>query len=241
MDDDLGERGVAAYVLRRDGFAVFEAPDGPQALRQFRLESPDLVAVSLELPLSGGVELLRQIRAENPTPVLVMVGPNGGPEVFRCLELGADDFTMRPYASAELALRIQAILRRAAGSIRQKPDVTLELGDFRLDPETHEVARGPFEIRLTPMEFRIFYMLAKNAEHAVPADRLLAYVSGSRGGAANSLRSHICHLRKKLALDGGGRGSITSVPAVGYVFRAPAWEEQDAPTELRLGQVATGS
>ena len=241
VDDDLGELDVAAYVLRRDGFAVVEASDGPEALRRFRLEPPDLVVVSLELPFSGGVDVLRQIRAENRTPVLVVVGRNDRQDVLRCFEFGADDFITRPYASRELALRIRAILGRAAGSFRQKPEVSLELGDLRLDPETHEVARGSFEIRLTPTEFRIFYALVKNAGHVVPANRLLTYVSGSQGGAANSLRSHICHLRKKLALDGGARGSIASVPAVGYVFRAPAWRDEVAPTELVTGQVAVGS
>src|SRR2546428_157142 len=79
-------------------------------------------------------------------------------------------------------------------------------------------------VRLTPTEFRIFYTLAKNAGHVVPANRLFAYVWGGEGGAANSLRSHICHLRKKLGLDGGARGSIASVPAVGYVFRSATTE-----------------
>ena len=93
-------------------------------------------------------------------------------------------------------------------------------------------------MRLTPTEFRIFYTLVKNAEHVVPANRLFAYVWGTEGGAANSLRSHICHLRKKLGLDGSARGSIASVPGVGYVFRGSVSRATGSGEEPLPGQVA---
>lgn len=241
VDDDLDELDITAYMLRRERFAVVEASDGAEGLRRFKIERPDLVVVSLALPLPGGVEVLRQIRAESHTPVLVMTGRNDEQDVFRCFELGADDFITKPYVFRELALRIRAILRRAGGSIREEPVAPLELGDLRLDPETHEVTRGSFDFPLTPTEFRIFYTLAKNAEHVVPANRLLMYVSSTQGGAANSLRSHICHLRKKLALDGGARGSIASVPGVGYVFRTSTSGELVTADEPVPGQVAVRS
>jgi DNA-binding response OmpR family regulator len=221
-------------MLRRDHFAVIEASDSTQALRRFRTARPDLVVVNLGLPPLGGLELLRQIRAEAETPVLVVTGPNDRQETFRCFELGADDFITKPYVFRELTLRIRAILRRASSGSRQGTEPRLSVADLHLDPETHEVQRGSVVVRLTPTEFRIFYTLVKNAEHVVPANRLFAYVWGTEAGAANSLRSHICHLRKKLGLDGGARGSIASVPGVGYVFRASAsramgWGEGPLP------------
>lgn len=222
VEDDLDQLDIVAHMLRRERFAVIEASDGAQALRRFKTERPDLVVLNLALPPPDGAEVLRLIRAEDQTPVVVVRGPNDRKDTFRCFELGADDCLTKPYELKELTLRIRAILRRAHGVVREETERRLELADLRLNPEAHEVERGPFGTRLTPTEFRIFYTLAKNAGHVVPASRLFTDVWGNEGGAANSLRSHICHLRKKLGLDGGAGGSIASVPGVGYVFRVSA-------------------
>lgn len=219
VEDDLDQLDIASHKLRRERFVVIEASDGAQALRRFKTERPDLVVVNLALPPPDGLEVLRSIRAEDQTPVLIVSGPNGRSDAYRCFELGADDFITKPYEFKELTLRIRAILRRSRAPVPQEAEPRLELDGLRLDPEAHEVEQGSLVTRLTPTEFRIFYTLAKNAGHVVPANRLFTYVWGNDGGAANSLRSHICHLRKKLGLDGGTRGSIVSVPAVGYVFR----------------------
>lgn len=240
VEDDRDQMDVTAHMLRRDHFDVIEASDSSQALRRFRTARPDLVIVNLDLPPPGGLELLRQIRAEGETPVLVVTGPDDRQETFRCFELGADDFITTPYVFRELTLRIRAILRRAGGTAREGAEARLQIADLHLDPETHEVQRGSVVVRLTPTEFRILYTLVKNAERVVPARRLFAYVWGTEGGAANSLRSHICHLRKKLGLDGGARGSIASVPAVGYVFRASGSDGTASLEKPLAGQVAAG-
>jgi DNA-binding response OmpR family regulator len=219
FEDDLDQLDITAHMLRREHFAVVEVSNGAQALRRFRTERPDLVILDVASPAPDGFELLRAIRAEDQTPVLVVSGPNHRDEAYRCFELGADDCITKPYEFKELNFRIRAILRRSHASLPERDEQRLEVADLRLDPEAHEVERGSSVTRLTPTEFRIFYMLVKNAGHVVPANRLFADVWGTDGGAANSLRSHVCHLRKKLGLDGGSRGSIGSVPGVGYVFR----------------------
>jgi DNA-binding response OmpR family regulator len=226
-------------MLRRERFVVVEASDVEQALRRFRIERPDVVVVTLELPPPGGLEVLRRIRAEDRTPVLVVTGRSDREDISRSFELGADDFITKPYVYTELTLRIRALLGRAGGPVREGLEA-LELEDFRLDPETHEVARGSVVVRLTPTEFKIFYTLVKHAGRVVPATRLFAYVWGSESGAANSLRSHICHLRKKVGLDGGVHGSIASVPAVGYVFQTSPRAETSADLTV-IEQAAAGS
>jgi len=241
VEDDLDQLDIAAQMLRRERFAVIEASDGAQALRRFRADRPDLVVVNLALPPPDGFEVLRSIRAEDQTPVLVVSGPRDRKDAYRCFELGADDFITKPYEFKELTLRVRAILRRSHGAVREETEPRLELPDLRLDPEVHEVEQGSLVTRLTPTEFRIFYALVKNAGHVVPANRLFTYVWGHDSGAANSLRSHICHLRKKLGLDGGPRGAITSVPAVGYVFRISGPLADPVRAERVTEQVAAGS
>ena len=241
VEDDLDQLDITAHMLRRERFAVIEASDGAQALRRFTTERPDLVILNLAPPPSDGFDVLRQIRSEGQTPVLVVSGPNDRQDTLRYFELGADDCIAKPYLFRELTLRIHAILRRAHGAVREETEPRLEFADLRLDPEVHEVERGSVVVRLTPTEFRIFYTLVKNAGHVVPVNGLFTYVWGGEGGAANSLRSHICHLRKKLLLDGGARGTIAAVPAVGYVFRASTASAGNALGDPAPRQVAAGS
>jgi DNA-binding response OmpR family regulator len=241
VEDDLDQLAMMAFMLRRERFVVVEASDAGQALRRSKMERPDLVVLSLALPPPGGLEVLSQLRAEDRTPVLVIAARDDRDEIARCFELGADDLMTKPYIFRELVLRIRAILGRIGGPVRVVSEAQLELGDLRLDPETHEVARGSSVIRLTPTEFRIFYTLAKSGGHVVPVNRLFAYVWGSERGAAHSLRSHICHVRKKLGLDGGVRGSIDSVPAVGYVFKTSAPPTETAPPGAIGEHAAAGS
>ena len=228
VSDERDELDITTYTLRREQFAVIEATTAAEALRRFEIDRPDLVVVDLQLPQLGAVEVLRQLRARDRIPVLVIAGQDDRQAVVRCLELGADDVMTKPYLARELSLRIGAILRRAGGPTGQGAEAPLELGEFRLDPETNGVTRGSIEIRLTPTEFRIFHVLAKSAQHVVPAQRLFSSVWGKRAGDPNSLRSHICRVRRKLALDGGPHGSIVSVPAVGYVFQLPRPREVSA-------------
>lgn len=235
VDDNDEERDVTAFLLRRDGYEVVEAQGEAQALRRFRLERPDLIALSWD---SSRVEsLLRQIRAEAPTPVMVTVARDDGADVLRCFELGADDFIARPFTRGEFALRVRALLGRASHAVRAELEAPVEVGDLRLDPETMSASRAGAPVGLTPTEFRICYTLVRNVERVVLARRLRALVGGTEGGAANSLRSHISRLRRKLALDGGPAGAIVSVTAVGYVFRAPL----GSPTTRGEGASAMGS
>lgn len=240
VESDLDQLDITAHMLRRERFAVIEASQGSHALSRFRADRPDLVIVNLSLPSPGALELLREIRSEGQTPVLVVTEEPNREVTFRCFELGADDLITKPYVFRELTLRMRAILRRAPVARPDDTEPRLQVGDLRLDPEVHEVERGSHVVRLTPTEFRIFYALVKNAEHVVPASRLFTYVWGGGGGAPSSLRSHICHLRKKLGLDGGAAGSIASVPAVGYVFRRSAPGHETGVQAVLSNQVAAG-
>ncbi|HYV22069.1 MAG TPA: response regulator transcription factor [Candidatus Bathyarchaeia archaeon] len=256
VEDDPDILDVTAYVLRRERFVVAEAGDGAQALRRFKADRPDLVILDLGLPSLDGFEVLRHIRDDSETPVLVVTGRRDAQDVLRAFNLGTDDFIPKPFEFRELIARIRAVLRRTKVATKEPAEPSMELDGLTLDPQTYEVGWRQASVRLTPTEFRILYLLATNAGKVVPASRIYTYVWGSQGGDANALRSHISHLRHKLALEVGGDvpGTVLSVPAVGYIFRrssksstsvtAAATETAPAPAEttgsLAIAPAAAG-
>jgi DNA-binding response OmpR family regulator len=228
VEDDPDMLDLTAYVLRRERFVVVEAADGAQALRRWKVDRPDIVLLDIGLPSVDGFDVLRQIRDEGETPVLILTARRDAQDILRAFNLGSDDFIPKPFEFRELIARIRAILRRSKATPQQDGEPKLTLDGLTLDPQTYEVAWRDTFIRLTPTEFRILYLLATNPGRVVPASRIYTYVWGSQGGDANALRSHISHLRRKLERCGEQLGSITSVPAVGYILRR-ATEPTAAP------------
>jgi len=237
VEDDAELLDVTAYVLRRERFVVVDANDGAAALRRWKADRPDIVVLDLSLPGLDGFEVLRRIREDDEaTPVLVVSERKSAQDLLRCFSLGTDDFLPKPFQFAELTARIRALLRRSRGSTDTDAEPRMQLNGLTLDPEAYEVQWRDQWVRMTPTEFRILYLLATNVGHVVPAHRLYTYVWGGEGGDANALRSHISHLRRKLEEIGGqAPGQISSVPAVGYVFRQPT----AAPAEMRPTAVVT--
>lgn len=229
VEDDPDILDLTAYVLRRERFVVVEASDGAQALRRWKTDRPDLVIMDLGLPGMDGFEVLRRIREEDQTPVLVITGRKDAHDILRCFNLGTDDFVPKPFEHRELIARARAILRRVQAGGAEATEPSVQLDGLTLDPVTYEVTWRDESVRLTPTEFRILYLLVTNAGHVVPASRLYTYVWGSEGADANALRSHISHLRRKLEASGATPGTITSIPAVGYIFRRTAEPEAVAP------------
>lgn len=227
---------LIAYVLRRERFIVAEASDGPTALRRWKTELPDIVLLDLGVPGLDGFEVLRRIRENDErTPVLVLSERRGAKDLLRSFNLGSDDFLSKPFEFAELTARMRAILRRSRGGMETQTDPRLQINGLTLDPEVCEVTWRGRWVRLTPTEFRILYLLATNVGHVVSTSRMYTYVWGGEGGDANALRSHISHVRRKLEEVGGQYpGRVTSIPAVGYVFR----QSPSAPDELSVASVA---
>lgn len=240
VEDDRDILDLAAYFLRRERFLVVDAADGPQAIRRWEVDRPDLVVLDLGLPGLDGFEVVRRIREADETPILVLTGRKDSQAILRCFDLGIDDFMSKPFEFSELTARIRAILRRARRTLDQ-PAQQIELDGLCLDPEANEATWRDARVRLTPTEFRILYVLATSAGHVVPVNRLYTYVWGSEGGEANALRSHISHLRRKLAIHGPTPGTITAIPAVGYVFRRVQQIEIASPGALRVAPTEAAS
>jgi DNA-binding response OmpR family regulator len=230
-DSDPEVLDVTTYALRRHGFDVVAVKTGEQALQCWKQTAPDLVLADLDLPGLNGLELCREIRQQAATRVIIASARYTDDEVVRGFQFGADDFVSKPFNHRQLAMRIHAIVNRTAAiGASMVRGGELQAGPLRLDLESHEVTYGTHVIRLTPIEFRLFYLLMLDAGRAVSISRLIEYAWGYHGADADALKMHISRIRQKLALRGSGTVRLESVRWVGYLLRTTAAD----PTEEAL-------
>ena len=220
-DDDADLLDVTTLALRREGFAVIGASDGAQALRRWRQEHPDIVVLDVTMPQLDGFAVCRQIRAVGTTPVVLLTALHREEEVIRGFEAGADDYVTKPFSPRQLAMRLRAIWRRSADG-EPEPARELRLGPLALDAESHGVTLGERALHLTPIEFRLLFILAANQGRVVGTARLVEYGWGYDGGDVSLLKTHISHLRKKLGLPLDDLGEIRAIARVGYRLTRPA-------------------
>jgi DNA-binding response OmpR family regulator len=216
VDDDTDLLDLMTYALRREGYTVIAATDGQQALQRWESETPDIVLLDGTLPHLDGFEVCRQIRRDSETPVIMLTARDEEEDIVRGLHVGADDYVTKPFSAKQLAARMRAVLRRSDGNRYSRPASEVRSGDLALDQDSHMVSRAGEQIQLTPLEFRILYMLALNEGRVIPHERLVDYAWGYEGGRSSLLKTHICHLRRKLNLGATGPGSIRAVSGVGY-------------------------
>jgi DNA-binding response OmpR family regulator len=232
IDDDQDLLDVMTYALRREGYEVTGAGDGLQALDRLRADMPDIVVLDLRLPRLNGFEVCRRIRHFSEVPIIIVTARGEEHDVLRGLQLGADDYMTKPLSLKELAARMQTMLRRCQSDRYRKAVSEVRAGDLALNLQSHEVTRAGGPVLLTPLEFRILYMLAMNEGQVIPYSRLVDYAWGYEGGDAHLLKTHICHIRRKLGLSLEGEGSIRSLPTVGYSLvkrRSDAGAEKVTP------------
>jgi two-component system, OmpR family, response regulator RegX3 len=197
--------------LEREGFVVERAATGQEALDA---DVPDLVLLDLRLPDLDGLEVCRRLRERSRVPIIVVSAR--GEEVDRVvgLELGADDYVVKPYGLRELLARIRAVLRRAepAGA-----DGLSHVDGLEVDPRTRRATVDGRELALTPKEFDLLALLAADPGAAVARDRIFAQVWGTRWyGSPKTIDVHVAALRRKL----GDPGWIETIRGVGFRLRA---------------------
>jgi DNA-binding response OmpR family regulator len=229
VDDDADLLDVTAYALRREGFTVLLAQDGDQAIRRWRSDAPDVVVLDIGLPSIDGLQVCRMMRQRLDTPIIFLSAHSDEEQIVQGFRAGADDYVTKPFSPRQLAARIRAVARRASRSTEPDQLDDLLVGDVRVEAESHEVRRGDEAIRLTPTEFRLLYILASNPGRVVSSARLLAYAWGYDADDTSLLKTHVSHLRKKLApLLGDGTLDIEALPRVGYRL---AWQPSPAATD----------
>jgi DNA-binding response OmpR family regulator len=216
VDGDQDLLDVMTYAFRREGYEVVAATSGSQALERLRGDQPDIIVLDLKLPGLDGFEVCRQIRLASEVPVIAVSEGRDEADILRVLRLGADDFLAKPFSLKVLAARMETVLRRCRRDAYTRAARTVRAGDLELSRETYEATRCGESVQLTPLEFRILYLLAMNEGQVIPYSRLVDYVWGFEGGDASLLKTHVCHIRQKLGLPLDGPGSIRSLATVGY-------------------------
>jgi DNA-binding response OmpR family regulator len=232
VDDDIDLVDVTSYALRREGFEVIVATDGFQAIQRWEQERPDLVISDISMPRMNGLELCRRIRSDSATPVILLTAQHGEEKVIQGFQAGADDYVTKPFSPRELAMRIRAVWRRGVATREPEPMRRLRVGGLQLDVETHEVIHDGREIPLTPIEFKLLFMLAANSGRVVNATRLVDYAWGYDGGNISLLKTHISHIRKKLDLPQIDIGDIKSVAKVGYRLKQSDGSPASIPAQI---------
>ena len=234
VDDEDAVRELIELYLKKEGFEVVHARDGREALRLNGEHHPDLVILDLMLPGLDGWEVCRQIRASSKVPIIMLTARAEEVDRIVGLELGADDYVVKPFSPRELVARAKAILRR--GTSASEESEVLPFPGLRIDRIQHRVEVNGQEVHLTPTEFRLLWCLASRParvfSRAELLDRIWGYDSESD---ARTVDVHIKRLRQKTKASESGSFSITTVWGLGYKF------ETLPPSGSESAEGATGA
>ncbi len=218
VEDEDSFSDALSYLLRKEGFEVEIAADGPTALTAFDRNGADVVLLDLMLPGLSGTEVCRQLRTKSSVPVIMLTAKDAEVDKVVGLELGADDYVTKPYSSRELVARIRAVLRRQ-GDVGDAPTDVLEAGPVRMDVERHVVTVGSEPVSLPLKEFELLEFLLRNPGRVLTRSQLIDRVWGSDYvGDTKTLDVHVKRLRSKVEPDPANPTHILTIRGLGYRF-----------------------
>ncbi len=222
VDDEVSIQRSLGPLLQTHGYDVAIAGTGQLALKAVAAEPPDLVVLDLGLPDLDGTEVCRRVRESSTVPIIVLSARGGEADKVRALDLGADDFVTKPFGPEELLARIRVALRRVASDSGEGSG-QLQAGDLTIDYDRRRVLRGEDEIRLTPKEFELLSLLAKNHDRVLTHRAILKAVWGPNAvNQPEHLWALVAQLRKKIEPDPTAPRYLLSEPWVGYRFATAA-------------------
>ncbi len=216
VDDEVSIQRALAPLLRARGYDVEVAGSGVGALRAIGLRTPDLMVLDLGLPDLEGVEVCRRVRTTSQLPILVLSARGGDADKVAALDLGADDYVTKPFSPEELLARIRVALRRQFAE-DQAETGRAQIGDLTIDYDRRRVVRDGEEIRLTPKEFELLSLLARNADRVLTHHTILKTIWGRHAvDQPEHLWVLVGQLRKKIEADPAQPRYLLSEPWVGY-------------------------
>ena len=223
VDDERTLRETLAESLEEEGYTVFQAADGRQAIESFRKYHPDLILLDLMLLEISGTEVCRIIRSESGVPILMLTAKSAEIDKVVGLELGADDYVTKPFSFRELLARVRALLRRVEAQAQATESETIELGAVTVDLAGRRLLRDGEALPVKPKAFDLLAFLLKNAGHVFTRDQLLEHVWGyDYGGETRTVDVHVHWLRAQIEADPAEPVHLETVRGVGYVLRRPA-------------------
>jgi DNA-binding response OmpR family regulator len=215
VDDEPKIVRIARDYLEGSGFRVVPAYDGKSALAVARSERPDLIVLDLNLPEMDGLDVARALRRESDVPIIMLTARADEADRLIGLELGADDYIVKPFSPRELVARVRAVLRRTLGEM-QSPS-KLRAGDLEIDVDGHRVTRNGEPIQLTRIEFNLLAALARHPGQTISRSQLLEQIHGTAdGGYDRSIDAHVKNLRRKIGDDPADPRYIHTVYGIGY-------------------------
>ncbi|MEA2580075.1 MAG: two-component system, OmpR family, response regulator ResD [Actinomycetota bacterium] len=215
VDDEPSLRHLLKAYLVKEGFEVIEAATGEQALSVLRGGGVDLALVDLMLPELDGFEVVRRIRAQSSVPIILVTARGEETNRVSGLELGADDYVVKPFSAPEVVARVRAHLRRARGF--EEAASLLLVGDVQVDRSSRRCSINGREVELTRREFDLLQVLSENAGRALTREQLLDAAWGTAFVSSKTVDVHVSALRHKL----GDAVRITALRGIGYRLEAP--------------------
>lgn len=219
VDDEENICELVRLYIEKEGFDAIIANDGQEAVAKFNKEKPDLILLDIMLPIKDGWQVCREIRAQSKVPIIMLTAKGETFDKVLGLELGADDYVVKPFEPKELIARIRAVLRRSANSVDEKADEDeLSFDGLKINQSTYEVYIDDKKVEMPPKEFELLYFLAKNTNKVFTRDQLLDEIWGYEFfGDSRTVDVHIKRIREKL--EGENRTwALKTVWGVGYKF-----------------------
>jgi two-component system KDP operon response regulator KdpE len=218
VDDETSIRRYLRAALSAQGFAVYEAANGQEAINAVISAHPDIIILDLGLPDFDGIEVTRRLREWSQTPIIILSVREAEHDKIAALDAGADDYLTKPFGTGELMARMRVVMRRLS-STPDKP--ILQVEDLRLDLTRRQVTVDKKQISLTPTEYEILRLLLQNAGKVLTHHQLLRQVWGSAyESEMHILRVNISNLRRKIEPDPARPHYLLTEPGVGYRLRA---------------------
>jgi two-component system KDP operon response regulator KdpE len=220
VEDEAQMRRFIRASLGSHGYRVLEGTTAAEAASLVRSENPAAVLLDLGLPDGDGIELTRRLREWSQVPIIVVSARGREEDKVAALDAGADDYLTKPFGVRELLARLRVQLRQAEGRRTERPTPSIEIGSLRVDLAAREASRGGLALRLTPIEWSLLSVLARNAGRVLTHRRIIEEVWGKAYvEQTHTLRVHMSELRKKIEEEPSRPRLLANEPGIGYRLR----------------------
>lgn len=217
VEDEPQIRRFLRATLTGQGYRLFEATTGAAGIIEVGSRQPDVVIIDLGLPDMDGIEVIRRLREWTAVPIIVLSARGQERDKVTALDAGADDYVSKPFGAGELLARIRVALRHTAGASHEADEAAFKVGELHVDLLRRHVAVGAAEVRLTPIEYKLFTTLIRHAGKVVTHQQLLREVWGpTHTDQAHYVRIYMGHLRHKLEAEPARPRYFLTEPGVGY-------------------------